>query len=92
MSKYLRIGVLSFSLILGTAALAGAQGAAPGGDGGVKTTDTRDSGVRTTDGRTDRGFDWGWLGLAGLLGLGGLMRGKRDAHRNHATVGDRAGV
>ena len=92
MSKYLRISVLSFSLILGTAAAAGAQGAAPGGDGGARTTDTREGGVRTTDARTDRGFDWGWLGLAGLLGLGGLMRGNRDAHRNHAAVGTRAGV
>lgn len=36
----------------------------------------------------DDDFDWGWLGLLGLLGLGGLMR--RDRHhddRRHTTVG-----
>jgi MYXO-CTERM domain-containing protein len=30
-----------------------------------------------TDVRSDRDFDWGWLGLLGLLGLGGLA-GRRD--------------
>lgn len=92
MSQYLRISFLSFSLILGTAAAAGAQGAAPVGDGGVRTSDTREGGGRTMDARNDRGFDWGWLGLFGLFGLGGLVRGNRDAYRNHATVGSRTGV
>jgi MYXO-CTERM domain-containing protein len=30
----------------------------------------------TSDVRSDRGFDWGWLGLLGLAGLAGLARNR----------------
>jgi MYXO-CTERM domain-containing protein len=29
------------------------------------------------DNTSDRGPDWGWLGLIGLVGLGGLIRQNR---------------
>jgi len=45
--------------------------AAPTTTTGTDTTTRRD---------TDRGFDWGWLGLLGLAGLMGLRK-QPDAHR-----------
>jgi len=45
--------------------------AAPVTTTGTDTTTRRD---------TDRGFDWGWLGLLGLAGLMGLRK-QPDGHR-----------
>lgn len=43
------------------------------------TTDTATTDTTTTDTTTTQntggGFDWGWLGLAGLIGLAGLGGG-----------------
>ena len=39
------------------------------------TSPTTESQTSTTD--TGTGFDWGWLGLLGLFGLGGLARKNR---------------
>ena len=36
------------------------------------------------DGEADRGqraFDWGWIGLLGLIGLAGRLANKRSEHR-----------
>ena len=46
-----------------------------------------------TDRNANDGFDLGWIGLAGLLGLGGLMgrNHERVSHDNvHATSRQRA--
>ena len=42
----------------------------------------------TTTAEQDEGMDWGWIGLLGLLGLGGLMRGndRRDHVRHTEPV------
>ena|SRR5947209_121412 len=93
--QYLRVGVLSLTLALGSAGLALAQrdnGSGAGSSGGTTTGTTagNTSGTTsTTDGRTDRGFDWGWLGLIGLVGLVPLfMRRNGDMmHRPRDTSG-----
>jgi len=36
--------------------------------------------------RADDGFDWGWLGLGGLLGLAGLMHRDRDDRGHRAST------
>ena len=36
--------------------------------------DTAASQTQNTGRNSDRGFDWGWLGLLGLAGLAGLSR------------------
>ncbi|MEH1910925.1 MAG: WGxxGxxG family protein [Nostoc sp.] len=44
---------------------------------GTGTTDTnRNTGITTSERTSDRGFDWGWLGLLGLAGLAGLPRNR----------------
>lgn len=42
--------------------------------------------VTATAERADDGFDWGWLGLGGLLGLAGLMRRDRHDRVHHAST------
>ncbi|WP_292742877.1 WGxxGxxG family protein [Nostoc sp. NMS4] len=43
------------------------------GTTGTDATGTnRNTGVTTSERTSDRGFDWGWLGLLGLAGLAGL--------------------
>ena len=75
----LRVAVLSLGLVVGAGGVAFAQS----GSGGSGDT----GGSRTTDTRTDRGFDWGWLGLIGLAGLIPLLT-RRNGHADaygHAT-------
>ncbi|MCC5606661.1 WGxxGxxG-CTERM domain-containing protein [Nostoc sp. CHAB 5834] len=44
---------------------------------GTDTTGTnRNIGVAASERTSDRGFDWGWLGLLGLAGLAGLARNR----------------
>lgn len=45
-------------------------------------------GTAVAEDRNDDDTDWGWIGLAGLLGLAGLMRRDRhhDAHRTGTTT------
>jgi hypothetical protein len=51
------------------------------GSTGSTATPTTATGTDTTTRRdTDRGFDWGWLGLIGLAGLMGLRK-QPDTHR-----------
>jgi MYXO-CTERM domain-containing protein len=40
--------------------------------------------------RSDRGFDWGWLGLLGLLGLAGRRRGEQGDRTYVRDARDRA--
>lgn len=48
----------------------------------------RDTTVTTTDDRTDRGMDFGWIGILGLAGLAGLLGNRRETHamRNPSTT------
>lgn len=55
------------------------SGSSTGSTGATSTT--ADTTVRRD---TDRGFDWGWLGLLGLAGLMGMRR-QPDVHRVDAT-------
>jgi len=48
-----------------------------------------------TTNNEDEGKDWGWIGLLGLLGLGGLLKRDRrtDVHRDDTrTTGSRSDV
>ncbi|MBC6432429.1 hypothetical protein FM036_17370, partial [Nostoc sp. HG1] len=57
----------------------GTTGSDPTGTGttGTDTTGTnRNTGVTASERTSDRGFDWGWLGLLGLAGLAGLARNR----------------
>ena len=73
--KAIHMAVLGVTLAAGSVGVASAQ---PSGGAGGATTDAG----RTYDNRTDRGFDYGWLGLLGLAGLAGLMRRNGTAHRH----------
>jgi MYXO-CTERM domain-containing protein len=89
MSKFLRVGLLSLTLLTVAVPVA-AQNA---NDNANRSTtgdvidDRRE--VRTADRDDDR--DWGWLGLLGLAGLLGLMpKKKREVHvRETHDVRDR---
>jgi hypothetical protein len=53
------------------------------------TAQTSPGGDRTTTARADdrdNDHDYGWIGLAGLLGLAGLMRKKHDHDRVDVTT------
>ncbi len=44
---------------------------------GTDATGTnRNAGITTSERTSDRGFNWGWLGLFGLAGLAGLTRNR----------------
>ena len=81
----LRVGMLSLGLVVGSAAVAGAQ-SGPGGGADAGSG-------RTTDTRADRGFDRGLLGLLGLAGLIPLFtrrNGRADAYGHTAGRGTAA--
>ena len=63
----------STRLMVTSAMVAGALVFAPS-SARAQTTDSTASATYTTD--NHRGFDWGWLGLLGLLGL--IPRKRRD--------------
>ncbi|WP_293199464.1 WGxxGxxG family protein [Paenibacillus sp.] len=42
--------------------------------------DYRTKSVRTNAATTDRGTNWGWLGLLGLFGLAGMRKRATDHH------------
>ncbi len=44
--------------------------------------------VRTTTTDRDRDSDWGWIGLLGLLGLGGLLPKKRIIENDRVEPGN----
>jgi MYXO-CTERM domain-containing protein len=48
----------------------------------AQDTQDRDAALRTTTAVSDDddGPNYGWLGLLGLVGLGGLLRRDRDVH------------
>lgn len=80
LAKAVGASILSLSLMtLPATVQAQTDGTAPGGTttapgGTMGTTET------TTEGG-DRDFDWGWLGLIGLAGLGGLARKREEPVR-----------
>ena len=43
------------------------------------------TGTTRYDGRTDDGFNLGWLGLVGLLGLAGLRKGHTHSHTDRTA-------
>lgn len=49
------------------------------------TTGTNTADTATARDRDNRGFDWGWLGLFGLIGLAGLMKRDRPTVRTTTT-------
>ena len=68
-------------LMLQTAVVAGAMCFAPM----VTHAQATDTTVRVADTDHDRGFDWGWLGLLGLLGL--IPRKRKDTVVETRTTG-----
>jgi hypothetical protein len=72
-SACLKTCVLALAAALSVPAIAqGTTGTTGGSSAAVgATTAAPDTTVRRD---TDRGFDWGWLGLLGLAGLMGLRR------------------
>jgi hypothetical protein len=69
-SIHLKTCAIALAAALSTPAFA--QGSSTGSTGATGTTS---AGADTTVRRdTDRGFDWGWLGLLGLAGLMGLRK------------------
>ncbi|WP_442942368.1 WGxxGxxG family protein [Nostoc sp.] len=54
----------------------GTDSTGTGTTGSDATGTNRNTGVTASERTSDRGFDWGWLGLFGLLGLGGLARNR----------------
>ena len=94
LSKAIGAGIIAAGLALAPAHLpASAQtdttGGTTGGTNNTTTTTTPGSAdVASAD--TDRGTDWGWLGLLGLSGLLGLIPRKREENvRYTTTTGDR---
>ena len=82
LTTFARAAVLGVSLALPLAGVASAQGDRP-------NTDTARPQETRQETRTDRPFDWGWLGLLGLTGLLGLLPKKQRA--THQMRTDTAG-
>ncbi|MEH2468530.1 WGxxGxxG family protein, partial [Nostoc sp.] len=60
-------------------------GGTTGSGTGTDTTGTnRNTGIVASEGTSDRGFDWGWLGLLGLAGLFGFLPRNRDKIRAYS--------
>jgi MYXO-CTERM domain-containing protein len=81
LAKFLRVGLLSLTLLAAAAMPMAAQTNDNANGNTTRAADTRDDRreVRTADRDDDK--DWGWLGLLGLAGLLGLMpRKKREVH------------
>ncbi|MBA3603905.1 MAG: WGxxGxxG-CTERM domain-containing protein [Parachlamydiaceae bacterium] len=53
------------------------------------TTTDRDFNTARTTTERDHDTDWGWIGLLGLLGLGGLMPKKRTIDNDRVEPGNR---
>ena len=91
-SKFLRVGLLSLTLLAGAGA-AVAQNNDNNNGNANRASDTRNDDRRETrtDNRREDDTDWGWLGLLGLAGLLGLMpRKKKEVHvRDTHDVRDR---
>jgi hypothetical protein len=80
--RFLGIPALTVAILAGSVPLAGAQTTTTPAAGDTTTTTTAPV-------RTDRGFDWGWLGLLGLIGLAGLGRNRRDTTVRTTTTSPR---
>ena len=92
LSKAIRAGIIAAGLALAPSHLpASAQTDTTGGTtGGTNNTTTTTTGSDVAGADTDRGTDWGWLGLLGLSGLLGLIPRKREETVRHTTTtGDR---
>jgi hypothetical protein len=87
-SQFLRVGLLSLTLLTVAVPLAAQNNDNANTNRAADTRDDRRE-VRTVDRDDDR--DWGWLGLLGLAGLLGLMpKKKREVHvRETHDVRDR---
>ena len=86
--KTARLIALTLALAVGSSATVVAQ---QGGAAGSEGTGGSTSGRASQDARTDRGFDYGWLGLIGLAGLIPLFV-RRNGHGNHTQSATRGGV
>ena len=81
-------GLALVPLDLPASAQTDTTGGTTNGTNSTTTTTSPRSDVSSAD--TDRGFDWGWLGLLGLSGLFGLIPRKREENvRYTTTTGDR---
>ncbi len=93
LSKAIGAGIIAAGLAIAPAHLPASgqtdtTGGTTGGTNSTTTTTTPGSDVAGAD--TDRGTDWGWLGLLGLSGLLGLIPRKREENvRYTTTTGDR---
>jgi len=89
LAKFLRVGLLSLTLLAAAVPMAAAQTNDNGNAN--RATDTRDDRREVRTANRDEDNDWGWLGLLGLAGLLGLMpRKKKEVHvRDTNDVRDR---
>jgi hypothetical protein len=83
-TESLRAAALAALLLAGSAAPGFAQTATTPPAGPADTAAMDDAGQ-------DDGFDWGWIGLLGLLGLAGPSRRRDTAHRT-TTSGTTTGT
>ncbi|MDF5724996.1 MAG: hypothetical protein PUP91_32005 [Rhizonema sp. PD37] len=75
-TKIISASILTLSLaVLPSTLPASAQSGSSSSSTSTSPTTTDTNQTSATD--TGTGFDWGWLGLLGLIGLGGLARKNR---------------
>ena len=80
LAKAVGASILSLSLMTLPATVQAQTETAPGGTTTAPGGDAMGTTGTTTEGG-DRDFDWGWLGLIGLAGLGGLARKREEPVR-----------
>lgn len=71
--KNLKVPAFAGLLVLALSGVASAQSTTSGSTAAPANNANASSAPRDDD----RGHDWGWIGLLGLAGLGGLMRRDR---------------
>jgi hypothetical protein len=77
-----KIGAVVLGLMLISSTVSAQESRTPGNNGAASTSPTTTTADDTYRSRTDdHRFDLGWIGLAGVLGLAGLLRKDRDNHR-----------
>lgn len=92
--------ISKLSKVVGTGVLIASLATLPAFAQSGSTTDSSQAApgdtARYGDGDTDRGersFDWGWIGLLGLVGLAGrLAKPHQVAHHTHAHETDSLGT
>jgi MYXO-CTERM domain-containing protein len=90
MKKLLATAVLSFGLLLSLPAMAdqtsaesvrAANTTAAGTMDGANNNNNNANNTTRAYATTDNDMDWGWIGLAGLLGLAGLRNRSKDPEK-----------